>query len=931
MKNWTDVARPHEDILRGDLDMAVFAADLGSVARPGSGIREVYADAVAFFRATYLTSSMRDLLRDVLGALAGEGGDRVLQLRTPFGGGKTHTLLALYHLVTSRDRLGSFDGLADMPNPGDTRIAVLSGVDLDPSTPREHDGVVARTLWGELAWQLGGAEAYRHVALQDERGQAPGKDILALLFPEDQPTLLLLDEVLVYTERAKTIGVGDSNLGSQVLIFLQALTELVGAHQRAAMVYSLQKSILEAAGDEGLLIALDHLVARIDAKREPVSGDEVMRVVQRRLFAELGSPEDRLDVARGYADLFRKYRRVLAETDEERRNADIEADRFADRIEKSYPFHPGLLDLMHQRWTTLPTYQRTRGALQFLATVVHALWHGDYETLPLIAPGDVVFDDERVRGAFFAQVGDREGFTGVLERDLTGANAGVRDIDRRLAAESRKLSRLSVGTRVASAIMLYSFGGRIDEEKGVLESELVSGLLAPDIDRNLLTTAVSDLRDELLFLHHTGRRYRFDKTPNLNQLLTTEAEKFTPSEVLSRVKGELEGRIGSTGEALLWPKDGSAIPDREPVFRIVYLDPDWAELGSDERERRLKELFERRGGGATRAYRNAVAFAMPSREAFGHARSAARRALAAGSLVKQAKTLNVEGEQLSELKERGQAAERDLAATLERAYEIVLLPVAREGLEGPYGFEEIDLSARLGLSRLLNDRIVEGLSNHLFDTITPAKLAGLLNIGTGEEQSRFVPAASAVDAAFSYLQFPKLKSDAAIRKAVAQGVERSIVGYVPQAESTNGDLRADPKLVRVGKPTSLDEIDLSSDAYLLDPTYATTLIPQPGPANGAETGTGTGTDTDPPPPPPPPPPPADGGRRLRVSFKVGKSEVFRVLAMLPTLSDASESLELSATIDAEAKERFERTWIRNVVQEPLEEAGAEADVRLTEE
>src|SRR6266545_4218383 len=436
MKDWVDIVRPHEDILSGDLEMAVFAADLGSVVSNDRAVREVYRDPSAFFRATYLTSSMRSLIEDVLSALSGRGGDRVLQLRTPFGGGKTHSLLALYHVASSRHRLSEVSELAGMPDPGPTRVAVISGIDLDPSSPRSHDGVVTRTMWGELAWQLGGADAYEQVARQDELGQAPGKDVLATLLPADEPTLLLLDEVLVYVEKAKAIPVGESTLGSQVLVFLQTLTELVGTHSRAAMVYSLQRSVLEAAGDESLLLALDHLVTRVDAKREPVSGDEVMRVVQRRLFADLGPEEDRIAVARGYAEILGRYRRQLADTDEERRNADAEAERFAQRVLASYPFHPELLDLMHQRWTTLPSYQRTRGALQFLATVVDALWNSDVEKLPLIGAGDALFSDEKVRGAFFSQVGDREGFTGVLESALIGTNAGVKEIDRRLGGDS---------------------------------------------------------------------------------------------------------------------------------------------------------------------------------------------------------------------------------------------------------------------------------------------------------------------------------------------------------------------------------------------------------------------------------------------------------------------------------------------------------------
>src|SRR4029079_9522427 len=100
--------------------------------------------------------------------------------------------------------------------------------------PRAHDGLVANTLWGELAWQLGGVEAYKLVRAQDEQGQAPGKDVLAQLLPVDDAALLLLDEVLVYVEKAKALPRGDSTLGAQVLLFLQALTALAGAHPRAA-------------------------------------------------------------------------------------------------------------------------------------------------------------------------------------------------------------------------------------------------------------------------------------------------------------------------------------------------------------------------------------------------------------------------------------------------------------------------------------------------------------------------------------------------------------------------------------------------------------------------------------------------------------------------------------------------------------------------
>jgi hypothetical protein len=923
MKHWVDVVKPHDDIVSGDLEMAAFAADLGSVMRSDTGVRDVYADAVAFFRATYLTSSMRALLADVLGVLAGSGGDSVLQLRTPFGGGKTHSLLALYHIVTARDRLGAFEELSDLPDPGRTRVAVLSGVDLDPSSPRQYKDICTKTIWGELAWQLGGPDAYRLVSKQDQLGQAPGKEVLSGLFPVGQPTLLLLDEVLVYVEKAKALQVGDTTLGAQVLVFLHSLTELVGSQPQAAMVYSLQKSVLEAAGDESLLLALDHLVARVDAKREPVSGDEVMRVVQRRLFSDLGPDQERRDVASGYAGIYGRYRRQLADTDEQRREANVDAERFGERILASYPFHPALLDLMHQRWTTLPSYQRTRGALQFLATVVHSLLRGDHQTMPLIGPGDVAFEDEQVRGAFFSQVGDREGFTGVLERDLTGANAGVKEIDRRLGGDSHRLLRLRIGSRVASATMLYSFGGRTDEDRGVLESELVGALLAPDLDRNLLTTALADLREELLFLHYSGRRYRFDKTPNLNQLVANEADKFSADEVTDALRKETERRIGSSADALLWPKDGAQIPDHDSVFRVVYLDPSWTQLTPSERDHGLRELFEKRGAGAPRDFRNAVAFAVPGTDAMEHGRQAARRSLAVDSLAKQAKSLNISGEQLADLKSRGDAAARDLGATLDKAYQLVLLPVTSDK-DLPYRFDEIDLSARLGLGRLLHDRVIEGLSAQVFDMITPEKLMGLLALGDGDDKRRFVPCEDVVSAAFSYLQFPKLRSAIVIRDAVARGVTKSVFGYTAMAHVEDGGVRTTADLVRLGKPTGSEEVDLGGGTFLLSASYARELGKIETAAAGDDSseseereGDGESQVTA-----------STAGDRLTIELTVGKTEVFEALQILPALADESQTLDVSITISAIAKDKYDRTWIRNAVREPLDEAGIEGRVHV---
>ncbi|MDZ7413265.1 MAG: DUF499 domain-containing protein, partial [candidate division KSB1 bacterium] len=733
LKPWTQVATPHDDILRGELEMSTYAADLWAVARNDSRCPRVYRDPRDFFVATYLTTALKELLRDVLQVLGGGSGDRVLQLRTPFGGGKTHTLIALYHLVTARDVLTSLPDLQDLPDPGPVRVAVLHGLELDPHVGRKpKDGPHLHTLWGELAWQLGGAEAYELVRTQDEGRTAPGGDIVRQLL-DDGPTLILIDEALLYVQKAMAIPLHDSTLGRQVMVFLQTLTEVVRGLPQAALVYSLQASVHEATGDEALLQDLDHLVSRVDAKREPVSGDEVMCVVQRRLFKDLGEEAVRQAVARAYAVLFQRLREGLGQTESERREAAHEAEVLQERILKSYPFHPDLLDLMYHRWGSLPSYQRTRGALQFLATTVHALWHNPQTAQPLIGPGDVLLGDEAVRGTFFSQVGERERYTAVMDADLTGTQARVKEVDRRVGQESPALQHLRVGTRLATATFLYSFGAREGEDRGVVESELIASCLAPGLDRMVLAATLGDLREQLLYLHYTGRRYRFEPRPNLNKLIADEANKFSPDEVLDRVQTELAKGMGSGRGVVLWPMDSSAIPDREPEFKVVYLHPSWAERTEDEIERGLRDWTGQRGN-VKREYLNALAFVVPAHQPADRARAAARQLLGIESLLSQRKKYQFTAEQVEELEERRSNARTDLEAALLRLYERVRLPVPEREGEAPYTLETVDLRAQLAAGRDIHGRTLEALRNWVFDYVTPTRLVTLTRLGQPREE-----------------------------------------------------------------------------------------------------------------------------------------------------------------------------------------------------
>jgi len=934
---WTKVVRPHRDIEQGELDISAYAADLGGVDRQDPNVPAVYRDAGEFFRTTYLTRNLRRLLTDVMGVIAGAEGDRVIQLRTPFGGGKTHSLLALLHLMRSRSEIdpGLLEGIAD---PGAGKTVVLSGVDLDPFSGREVDGLHIRTLWGELAYRLGGRDRYELVREHDVEGGAPGGDTLRQVIG-DQPTLILLDEVLVYVESAGG-DTGTNPRRGQALVFLQKLTEVVRNLPHAAMVYSLQASTHEAAGDEALLTELEKLVTRIDAKREPVADDELTRVVQRRLFPDFGSsPEHEVvaaQVAREYATAYRHVREAYGQTTADRRAAGAEAEKFEARVRESYPFHPALLDLMYHRWGSLPSYQRTRGALQFLARVVHALWEGtDRPAQALIGPGDAPLGDELVRGAFFSQVGQpREQYMSVLSADVVGAEARARGVDERMATNAPRFKSLRLGTRTATAIMLYSFGARETEEPGVVESDLVEALATPEIDRNVLAATLSDLREQLLYLHDSGRRYRFEPKANLNHLIS-DAEKIVSSdEVLARVRHELDGLLAGAGDgALVWPAESGEVPDHQAQFRIVYLDPEVASLDDDALVDHVRTLLEQ-AGSRRRDFKNALAFAVPRSfpasgttardSAADRCRQGARKLLALDAVWDGVRTERhkVQEHQRLELEERRRAQGAELRAATDNLYQAVLVPLPdREG-QGPVRFEPVDLRAQLTAGRGLHERLLDALRKYVFETLTPTRLATLTKLG----DERAAVACEDLPAwFFSYLDFPKLASADVLRRTIAQGTADTF-GYVPAAHLDDGEVVTDrPDLVRFGSPTSELEIDLGDGCFLLsvgeverlrgpesvgpEPETTTSTVSDTGLDRSSASATEETTES------------GDALHRFHLRANLDPAQFFRILPAIQNLADQATTLAITVELDAESTDGFDPAWLRNAVTEHLDEAG----------
>jgi predicted AAA+ superfamily ATPase len=919
---WPEVVRPHRDVASGDVALGTYAANLAAAVLGGEG-PPVYVEAEQFFAATYFTTAMRSLLGDVLDRLAGGAGDRVMQLQTYFGGGKTHALLALYHVARNREAAAGVPELDGLPYPGAVHTAVLSGEYLDPQRGREVEGRRIATLWGELAYQLGGWAAYDALLVDGDEGVPPGGERLDALLG-DEPSLVLLDEVLTYVVKGRAVQRGDTTVGQQTLLFVQNLTEAVSRRPRAALVYSLQASVGEAMSEETLLAQLEKIGARVDQRREPVSGDEVLRVVQRRLFEQRGGEEVRRTVAREYARQLGDHLEATAETDGDRAEARRAAAMLEQRIVDAYPFHPELIDLMSHRWGTLPTYQRTRGALQFLARVVHTLWaaRGERVAQALIGPGDVDLAEESVREGFLEQVGEANQYRSVVEADFLSADAGTKRIDERIGRDAPALERLRVGTRVASAIMLLSFGGQHEDQRGALEREVIEATLAPGLDANNIREALREMeREALLYLHHRGSRYRFDTVANINSLIRGEREGLSKEEVLTRVREELERELergGERREVVVWAERSAQIRDEGGRFRIVYLAPEWTQ------ESLPPEEVVMRHGEAVRLYRNGLAFARPSLGAFDAARRAARTLLAIERL-QGSRRVSLKDEQRDDLSERANEARKELTGAMPTAYDDVLLP--REIGEGQEVLcDTIDLRTVLGAGRHLHGRVHEALASSVFDRLTASRLAALAKL---EEEPAWCE--QLAESFWRYLERPKLWSTEAIKAAIADGVANGVFVYATSASTGEaGEVLLDgPSRLRSSGSELLraEEVELGPGAVLLSLAAAERLRPadtasaepvaEGGPqgptpmGGGAEDGAPAPGSTR-----------RDGVSSVSIHLRATEDDLHTLQRALSALRDLVRpgNLRIELTVAASSGgEPIDRVAFANRVQEPLDE------------
>jgi predicted AAA+ superfamily ATPase len=713
LKPWREVVTPHKDVASGRYQQAEFAADLWQV-HMGEGTDE-YKKPVEFFRRTYLTESLKHLLVGAVRRISGEGGDPVVQLQTNFGGGKTHSMLALYHLFsgTAPNELAGVDAVmqeADAKKLPTAKRVVLVGNKISPGNPvKKSDGTVVRTLWGELAWQLGGKKAFERVRADDENATSPG-DALRELFNEYGPCLVLIDEWVAYARQLHDQSDLPAGGFETQFSFAQVLTESAKLAKNCLLVISLpasdtggsphtQADDVEVGGQRGreALDRLRNVVGRVESSWRPASAEEGFEIVRRRLFEPLADQaqfKDRDVVARAFADL---YRTQHQEFPPECQDADYDK-----RIKAAYPIHPEIFDRLYTDWSTLVKFQRTRGVLRLMAAVIHSLWaKGDKN--PLILPANIPIDDPRVQFELTRYLSDN--WVPILEKDVDGPNS----LPLRLDGEVPNLGKFAACRRVARTIYLGSAPTAAAANRGVEDRRVKLGCVMPGESPAVFGDALRRLAAAATYLYQDGPRYWYSTQPTVTKLAEDRAEqlKRDPDKVVEELDKRLRADLRKMGDfRRVHPMPGTSadVPD-DLDARLVVLGVDhaYSKEPDNAAETTAKAIFEMRGT-APRLYRNALVFLAADKTRLQDLDEAVRKLLAWESVLDEKTTLDLSPHQVKQAETQKTAADGVVTARLPETYQWLLVPT-QSNPQAPVTWQAIRLSGQDALAERASKKL----------------------------------------------------------------------------------------------------------------------------------------------------------------------------------------------------------------------------------
>ena len=775
LKPWREVITPHADVASGRYQQAEFAADLWQV-HIGEGSDE-YRDPSEFFRRTFLTNSLEGLLIGAIRRLAGKGGDPVVQLQTNFGGGKTHSMLALYHMFSGK-RPGDLEGVRDMmAKAGETKLAVakrvvLVGNKISPGNPiTKPDGTQVRTLWGELAWQLGGRKAFDRVAADDRHATNPG-DVLRELFNDHGPCLILIDEWVAYARQLHDQSDLPAGGFETQFSFAQALTESAKLANNCLLVISLPASDtsgtihahaddVEVGGRRGreALERLQNVVGRIESSWRPATAEEGFEIVRRRLFEPIRGEaryRDRDVVARAFVDFYRDQRQ---EFPAECCDADYER-----RIKDAYPIHPEVFDRLYTDWSTLVKFQRTRGVLRLMASVIHNLWqNGDKN--PLILPANIAIDDELVQSELTRYLA--ENWTPVIAKDVDGPNS----LPVRTDGEVPNLGKVFASRRVARTIYLGSAPTVNAAHQGIEDRRVKLGSVLPGESPAVFGDALRRLAAAATYLYQDGVRYWYSTRPTVTKMAEEIADSLRrePGKVLQELENRLRKNLREVGDfhrVHRLPQSTADIPDEGSARLVVIgVDHPYSRERGNAAEAKAKIILETRGS-APRIYRNALVFLVADKTRWQDLDEAIRRFLAWESIADGREEYNLSPQQEKQAQNSKGKASEIVAAQIPETYRWLLVP-GKTKPDAPVEWRAIRLSGTGSLAVQASEKLRREES--LVNRLAPSRLRMELD-GVPLWREGHVAVRQLVDDFARYLYLPRLRDAAVLRESISAGI-----------------------------------------------------------------------------------------------------------------------------------------------------------------
>ena len=759
---WREVIRPHTDVATGKFQQAEFAVDLSSV-QEGNAHTE-YQDPKEFFIRTYMTEGLGQLLKNAAIRLSGNGGDPVVELQTNFGGGKTHSMLAIFHMAgdTPSENLSGLDQLLLKNNlsvPSKVNRAVIVGTSRGPQEiVQASDNVSYRTTWGELAWQLGGAEAYKLVQENDKSGIAPGSRILKRILEQTSPNLILIDEWVAYLRQIHNTANLYSGSFDANLSFVQSLTEAVKSSPNTLLVAALPESDIEVGGEGGkeALRRLKQTFSRVESSWLPASQEESYEIVRRRLFNEI--PGDRfaqrdatvMSFVKLYRDNPSDFPKGCGDND------------YRDQIEKSYPIHPELFDKLYSNWGSLERFQRTRGVLRIMAQVIHELWINNDPSV-LIMPGNFTVALDSVKPELLRYLD--QNWQSVIAGDIDGQNSIPFNIDK----ATPNIGRFSATRRVARTIFLATAPLSDQNNRGQDIQHVNLGTIQPKERIAIFGDAIRRLTDNARFMHNELGRYWYSTSPNLNRVVATIEEEYDEQtisfEIDKLLRVFVNGIIekGHFSRVQVLRGDSSDIPDEGNGLNAIFIGADHCHSTKEESKAILEAKRVTENCGLTlRVYRNTIIFLAADIRLIDHLRQSVKKMLAWTTVTNSANKYDLKMSEIKLAKERVESYHTAVRQQIRESWCHVLCPVQSENSRD-ISIQTKKISSQDSILAIVSKKLEE--DEALYVGLGPIRLNRELEKYLWQKNNH-LSLKSLVDYFDRFIYFPRLKNKHVIEKSV---------------------------------------------------------------------------------------------------------------------------------------------------------------------